>query len=87
MQMTLFTRNESYKEVLKDLTESKARVYRALYELKKASNREISEYLHLPINCITGRCKELRESGAVIEAGVKFDSATNRNVTVFKIAD
>ena len=52
--------------------------------MKGKTNRELSELLRLPINCITPRVKELREKGHVIEAGSKFDNVTQRNVTVFK---
>jgi len=84
-QLTLFNRNESYKEILKKLPESKARVIKALEKLGKASNREIAEFLNLPVNSITGRCKELRAEGVLIESGSKWDKITNRTVTLFQI--
>lgn len=81
---TIKNRNESFRK-LEDLPKSRKRIIEALQKLGKASNREISEFLRLPINCVTGRCKELREQGLIIEDGSKFDSVTNRKVTVFRL--
>ena len=80
---TITNRNESYQLV--DKPTRKEQVLNALRELGNATNSELSKRLKLPINSITGRCKELREDGRVIETGSKFDKETNRTVTVFGI--
>jgi len=84
-QLTIFNRNTSYKELLDKLPESRARVLKALEKLGKATNKEISNFLGLPVNSVTGRCKELREYNVVIESGSKWDANTKRNVTLFQI--
>lgn len=59
---------------------------RAVYEelLKgPGSNRELSERMNWPINTITPRVNELREMGAVIDAGKQHDDVTNRDVIVW----
>lgn len=85
MKETIKNRKESYIETIKNLPGSQRRVYDALDESGPMTNREISVYLHLPVNCITGRCKELRDNLHVIEHGTIFDNLTKRNVTVFKV--
>ena len=49
------------------------------------SNREIAMKLGLPINCITGRMKELRDTGSVTDAGTKYDDKTNREVFAWTV--
>lgn len=50
------------------------------------SAREIAEYLHWPINCITGRIAELRDIRLLIEeCGKKKDISTNRTVKLYRI--
>ena len=40
-----------------------------------ASNREIAERIHWPINCVTPRVLELRERGLVENVGVRVNSS------------
>ena len=77
---------ESWRKIQTELKGRQMQVYAALAE-KPMSNRELSAYLNLPINSITPRVKELREMmpARVEEQGIKFDSETNRNVTVWGI--
>ena len=83
MGTTIENRNESY--YLTDKETRQKQVLDALLRLGSATNRELSETLRLPINCITGRVKELREKDRVCVDGKKFDSVTNRTVTLFKV--
>lgn len=56
----------------------------ALRERGISSNRELSEFLGLPINCITPRVMELRKLGIVISNGTDFDYITGRTVTKWR---
>ncbi len=52
--------------------------------LKSPSNAEISRFMGLPINSITGRTNELRKKGLVKDAGTKIDKKTDREVHVWR---
>ena len=79
-------RNQSFQQLEKDFTRKKRQlqILKAVFRHEKGiTNRELSEYLHLPINCITGRVNELVSGKFVKELGSKLDTLTNRNVTVW----
>jgi predicted transcriptional regulator len=80
METTIANRNASYSLVKPT---RRQQVLDALHELKMATNSQLSEYLNLPINSITGRVKELRDAGEVVVMGSKYDGKTDRMVTVF----
>lgn len=52
---------EAFESIQHNLGDRQLAVYRAIKELGEATNTMISKYLELPINCITPRCKELRD--------------------------
>ena len=83
METTIKNRNESYHKVDKETR--RQQVKRTLSKLGRATNRQIAEHMNQPINRITGRMNELRNSGQVEIDGKVFDQVTNRTVTVFKI--
>jgi DNA-binding MarR family transcriptional regulator len=51
---------------------------------KHITNSELSRALHLPINSITGRCKELRDKGYVEEWGKRTCEVTKRVVIAWR---
>jgi len=51
----------AYADVLVNLCERQAQVYRVIRNLKSCNNQMISQVLHLPINSITPRVNELRK--------------------------
>jgi len=78
------TSTESYyKFSASELGKRQLQVWECLKVFGPMSNRELSKRVGLPINCVTGRMKELREMGAVIDNGTIFDVITNRNVLVW----
>lgn len=79
------TRDESYEKV--DLTPMQRRVLNELKKVALASNRDIAQILGKYPNSITGRMKELREKGRVVQAGTKEDPDTGRTVTTWKPAE
>ncbi len=58
-------------------------VLNCLYEWR--TNAEIAEHLHLPINCITGRTKELRDLRLVTRAEVRKCKVTGHLATAWRI--
>lgn len=61
---------KAYKD-LKDLGDKQRKVFDALGDLGVASNQDIADYLGWPINCVTGRMKELRDYKFVGSDGTK----------------
>ena len=49
------------------------------------SDREISEGIGLPINCICGRRTELVRDGYLMQKSIKHDEKTNRNVMTWRV--
>lgn len=60
----------AYASIVYNLGSKQWAVFNAL-KTKSMTNQEIADYLNWPINCVTGRCKELRERGVVVEEGKK----------------
>lgn len=50
------------------------RVYEAIQELEVCNNRQISDYLGWPINCVTPRVLELRKKMLVKECGMGIEN-------------
>ena len=51
----------AFEKIKPSLGERQFQVFKAFKKLEYATNTMVSNYLNLPINCITGRCKELRD--------------------------
>ena len=51
----------------------------------EASNGQLHIITKIPINSVTARINELRESGAVKQAGMEYDSTTNRTVMTWSV--
>lgn len=85
---SLQTRLESFRAIQPELPKRQKEVYLHIqwktFMGKDVSNREISKALGLPINSVTGRVKELRDDGLVVEGCIRWDSVTRRNVTAWK---
>ena len=66
------------------LGERQKMVFGAIRFLGNPCNQDIAEFLGWPINCITGRVKELRDKYVVIDAGLKVNRA-GRMVMCWKV--
>ena len=75
---------EAYKSILPELGLMQQTVYDAIIEHPGMSNHDISRYLHIEINKITPRVKELRDYGLVSFSHYKKDAITNRRVMCWK---
>jgi predicted ArsR family transcriptional regulator len=75
----------AYEEIKDDLGRRQSEVLRLLESSDMPlCNLDISELLNWPINCVTGRVKELREAGLVEDAGVSM-SPTGRPAHYWRI--
>lgn len=68
---------ESYQQII-DLGERQRMLYNIIKLYPGLCNRNYSEILHIPINSVTPRVKELRTLGLVIQGAKKYDNLTNR---------
>ena len=55
----------AYNDILDSLGERQSKVLKVIIKQGPISNREIMQELNLPINCITGRTRELVKAGYV----------------------
>ena len=56
---------EAFFYILENLGERQLQVFLAVKEIQPCYNLKISKHLHLPINCITGRMRELKDLSMV----------------------
>ena len=78
------TSMEAYDCIYDDLGERQKIVFDVIDEYSNVCNQDISMILDLPINCVTGRVKELRDLGFVSHAGYKLND-NGRRVMVWKV--
>jgi len=60
------------------LGERQEQVFQAINKYSPITNTELSTILKLPINCVTGRVKELRDYGLVMEKGKRKCNITGK---------
>jgi len=63
------TSQTAYDTIKKQLASRQKDVFAAIGLLGRASNQQLADFLHWPINCICPRVFELREQGKVRFAG------------------
>ncbi len=81
------TSKEAYTLIQDELGERQLTVLNALAYLKTANNNQLSHYLGLPINCITGRIKELRDKWLVEFRYEKEDVLTGKKTNVWGLSN
>lgn len=85
--LPLFNRSASYAELRSSgrIDTRQAQVYDAVKAIEPCTSFEVAEYLHFPINCVTGRIKELRDFLFTIEeCGKKWNENTKRHNTLYR---
>jgi len=65
------TSMEAYESLYDDLGDMQKIVFDVIEEYNNVCNQDISMILGIPINCVTGRVKELRDLGFVCQNGFK----------------
>lgn len=65
---------------LDDIGQRQTDVLKAIRALGTACNQRIADYLHIPVNQVTGRVFELRKLGLVVEDHKSLWPATGRMV-------
>jgi len=78
------TSMEAFESIRHDLGAMQQRVYDTIQEHPGMSNHDISRYLHIEINKITPRTKELRDYGLVFFSHYKQDTLTKKRVMCWK---
>lgn len=84
MSSTLI-RNKAYQQIVDTLPEKRAKVYQAIKELGVCTALNIAFFLHVPINEVTGRVRELKDSYLILEAGTVRNKLTKKFNTLYKI--
>jgi len=78
------TSMEAYDCIYDDLGSRQKEVYDVIEQYTNVCNQDISMILGLPINCVTGRVKELRDMGFVGQDGFKVND-NNKRVMTWKV--
>lgn len=76
------TSSLAFESIVGELGERQLQVLNALKILNVANNRQISEFVKLPINSVTPRILECRNKKLITVAKVDKDNVTNRQ-TIF----
>lgn len=76
------TRDEAFNTI-DCLGYKQKKVYDCILLFGPINNREISLKSGLPINCVTPRCKELREMGLVLAGEIVVDNVTGRRTVTW----
>ncbi len=81
------TSKQAFEKILPELGERQLSVYKAIRKLEFTTNAMVSDYLNLPINCITPRCNELRKKGLVERSHISRCPITKKTAQYWKIND
>lgn len=76
---------KAYESIESELGNRQLEVYKAFKKLEYATNAMVSKYLNLPINCVTGRCLELRKKGLIIKSHTSRCPITKNTAIYWRI--
>lgn len=76
---------QAFELVNKTLGKRQAQVLNAIFQLGEASNHQISQFLNLEINQITGRTNELSKKNRIFESKRDYDGHSKVKVTFWKL--
>jgi DNA-binding MarR family transcriptional regulator len=76
---------ESFKSIRQSLGKRQEEVIKALKELGYATNTMIARHLDLPINCVTGRTRELSKRNLVLESHTSWCPITKNRAIYWKL--
>lgn len=83
------TKRESYDKLVEDgrLYDRQQKIIKYLEGVGKATDQEMADALHVPVNCITGPRRELELAplNLIEKCGKKWNPATHRNVNLYQI--
>lgn len=66
VNMVADTSHQAYIDILPELGERQLQVYAALFSLKVANNKMLSEHLNIPLSSVCGRMNELRNKAKLV---------------------
>jgi hypothetical protein len=84
--MIASTSEQAYKSIKPKLGDKQRAVYSAIKDMGIASNEMLADYLHWPINCVTGRSTELHRYGMITVEKLGF-SKSGRRTKMWSICD
>ena len=76
---------EAYKSIMPELGDMQQDVYYAIAKNPGMSNHDIARYLHIEINRVTPRVKELRDLNLIVFSHYKQDRITQRTVMCWRL--
>lgn len=65
-------RNATYSMIKPELPEKRRMVFEVILANKSVTRKRIASILGWPINCVTGRVKELLDANLIKEEGVEY---------------
>lgn len=77
------TSMESYMGIVSELGERQLQIYSALFSLKVANNKMISEHLGIPLSSVCGRMNELRNKSKLVTFSHKESCPFTKKSTNF----
>jgi len=83
--MSIDTSLNAFQSIKPELGSRQRAVLDVIQYLKSPSNAEISRFMGLPINSITGRTNELRKMGLVGDAGKRICKVTGNEVHTWSV--
>lgn len=77
---------EAYENIKASLGSRQLEVLNAISRLKACTNTMVSDYLQIPINCVTGRTRELYLKALICEDYIGICPITNKRAIFWKVA-
>jgi len=76
---------QAFELIKPELGKRQAQILNVIFQLGSASNHQISEFLNLEINQITGRTNELSKKNRIYEVKKGYDGHSKVKVTFWGI--
>lgn len=75
----------AYDMILNDLGNRQLEVFNAFKKLEYATSAMVAKHINLPINCVTGRCLELRKKSLIIKSHISRCAVTKNVAQYWKL--
>jgi len=75
----------AYDMILEDLADRQLQVFNGFKKLEFATNAMVAKEINLPINCVTGRCLELRKKFLIERSHISKCPVTKNTAQYWKL--
>ena len=75
----------AYDMILEDLGDRQLQVFNGFKKLEYATNAMVAKEINLPINCVTGRCLELRKKFLIERSHISKCPVTKNTAQYWKL--